>query len=664
MMYAAPPPTASPPAVLTPTPNAVPPAQTPPRDLLTMLAVSVVVVSGLYVGREIVLPLVLAVFLAFVLTPIVSFLRRLRIRRAPAVILTVTLTLAFLLTLAIVITSQIGQLAADLPRYEATIESKVETIQKGVLGRISHFAESVGRRIERATETEPATPKPEAETAMRPLPVEVHAPDLTPLQVAQRFLLPALHPLATFAITFVVLIFILLQREDLRDRVIRLVGARDLHRTTIAMDDAAIRLSRFFLTQVALSSAYGVLAAVFLWLIGVPSPILCGVLAAAMRFVPYVGTIIAAAFPMILAVAVDPGWTTLMLTAAFFAVGESTMGYVVEPLVYGQSTGLSPFAVILSAIFWSWLWGPIGLILAMPLTLCLVVLGRHVETFQFLDVILGDRPPLEPPQNFYQRMLAEDPDEALEQAEQILKERSLTSYYDEVALPGLMLAARDAGRGVLTSANIQAIRNSVEELAADLAGTPDVEPDRADDEAGPAETADDIASLPESASLPENRPLPDDWQVEGAVLCVAGRGPLDEAAATVLADVLRKHGFGARVMPHAAAARGRVREIDVSNVKLACVSYLELAGAPAHMRYLLRRLRQALPSVPIVVGLWPVDDPVHSDDALRSHLGGDHYVSTAREALEVSLREAHASPEDSERRAEAAALLDRPLPLP
>ena len=514
------------------------------------------------------------------------------------------------------------------------------------------MADNVGRQIERATESDPANPKEQAQEGPRPLPVEVHSPELTPVQVAQRFILPVLHPLATSAITFVVLIFILLQREDLRDRVIRLFGSRDLHRTTLAMDDAAIRLSRYFLTQVALSAAYGVLTTIFLWAIGVPSPILCGVLAAIMRFVPYVGSIIAAAFPMLLAVAVDPGWTTLLLTGAFFLIGEPAMGYIVEPLVYGQSTGLSPFAVILSTIFWSWLWGPMGLILAMPLTLCLVVLGRHVEQFQFLDVILGDRPPLQPPQNFYQRMLAEDPDEALEQAEQILKERSLTTYYDEVALPGLMLAARDAGRGVLTSDNTQAIRSGVEALIADLAGTPDVEPQEAGAEDKPEGEQDETQLLPGS------------WRADGAVLCVAGRGPLDEAASAVLADVLRKHGFGAVVVPHGSVSRGRVRDIDLTNVKLACVSYLELSGAPAHLRYLLRRLRQALPPVPVVVGLWPVDDAIHSDDSLRGHVGADHYVTTIQDALDVCLKEAHASPEEAQKRREAVARLERPLPLP
>jgi predicted PurR-regulated permease PerM len=634
----------------TPT-SAVQPAVTPPRDLLTMLVIAVIVVMALYVGRDIILPIVLAVILAFVLTPIVNLLRRIRIGRAPAVVITVVSALALMTTLAFVVASQVSQLAADLPRYEVTMQQKAASFQEGVLGRISKMAGHLGRQFERASETQPSPEEAATETAPRPMPVEIHAPDPSPLQLAQRFILPALHPLATFAITFVVLVFMLLQREDLRDRVIRLFGSRDLHRTTIAMDDAAIRLSRYFLTQVILSASYGLLTTIFLWAIGVPSPILCGALAAAMRFVPYVGSIIAALFPMALAIAVDPGWSMLVMTAAFFIIGEPAMGYIVEPLVYGQSTGLSPFAVILSTIFWSWLWGPVGLILAMPLTLCLVVLGRHVETFQFLDVILGDTPPLEPPQNFYQRMLAEDPDEALEQAEQYLREHSLTQYYDDVAMRGLNLAARDAGRGVVTSDHLRSIRTSVAALVSDLASTPDAAPNAPERD--------------ESESDGENREaLPEEWTADGAVLCVAGRGPLDEAASTLLADVLRKNGFGAQVVPYAAVARGRTSDIDMSAAKLACLCYLDLNGAPAHLRYMLRRLRAALPPLPIVAGFWPVDDGVMTDDALQGHIGADHYATTLQDALQASLLEAHVGPEDSQRRAEAIARLDRPLPLP
>ena len=634
----------------TPT-SAVQPAVTPSRDLLTMLVIAVIVVTALYVGRDIILPIVLAVILAFVLTPIVNLLRRIRVGRAPAVVITVVSALALMTTLAFVVASQVSQLAADLPRYEVTMQQKAASFQEGVLGRISKMAGHLGRQFERASETQPSPEEAATETAPRPMPVEIHAPDPSPLQLAQRFILPALHPLATFAITFVVLVFMLLQREDLRDRVIRLFGSRDLHRTTIAMDDAAIRLSRYFLTQVILSASYGLLTTIFLWAIGVPSPILCGALAAAMRFVPYVGSIIAALFPMALAIAVDPGWSMLVMTAAFFIIGEPAMGYIVEPLVYGQSTGLSPFAVILSTIFWSWLWGPVGLILAMPLTLCLVVLGRHVETFQFLDVILGDTPPLEPPQNFYQRMLAEDPDEALEQAEQYLREHSLTQYYDDVAMRGLNLAARDAGRGVVTSDHLRSIRTSVAALVSDLASTPDAAPNAPERD--------------ESESDGENREaLPEEWTADGAVLCVAGQGPLDEAASTLLADVLHKNGFGAQVVPYAAVARGRTSDIDMSAAKLACLCYLDLNGAPAHLRYMLRRLRAALPPLPIVAGFWPVDDGVMTDDALQGHIGADHYATTLQDALQASLLEAHVGPEDSQRRAEAIARLDRPLPLP
>lgn len=633
---------------------AVAPAHTPPHDLLTMIVIGVVVIATLYVGRDIILPIVLAIILAFVLSPIVNFLRRFSIPRAPAVILAVSFALALLTTLAFLMTSQVSQLAGDIPRYEATIQQKVAGIQQGVLGRMSDMMGKLGKRFERATEQKTSPGETDRAEQAQPMPVELHTPDLTPLQMAQRFILPALHPLATFAITFVVLIFIMLQREDMRDRVIRLLGSRDLHRTTMAMDEAAMRLSRYFLTQVVLSAIYGVLTAAFLWVIGVPSPILWGVLAAAMRFVPYVGTIIAAIFPMALAMAVDPGWTTLLLTTAFFVVGESTMGYIVEPLVYGQSTGLSSFAVILSTIFWSWLWGPVGLILAMPLTLCLVVLGRHVESFQFLDVILGDTPPLEPSQNFYQRMLAEDPDEALEQAEAYLKERSLIQYYDEVALPGLLLAARDASRGVLRSENLEAIRRSAYTLATDLAATPNAVPHAdADSDSNAAQTG--AASLNEA------------WREEGAVLCVAGRGPLDEAASSLLVDVLGKHGFGAIVVPYAAITRGRAGpggDFDISHAKLACVTYLELEGAPAHLRYLLRRLRNALPPVTVVAGLWPAGDIIRSDADLRAHVGADHYVTSVREALDVVRTQAHASQEDNEKQAEAAARLDRPLPLP
>ena len=291
------------------------------------------------------------------------------------------------------------------------------------------------------------------------MPVELREPEPTAVQLAQRILAPIVAPLATTAIVFIVAIFVLLQREDLRDRLIRLFGSSDLHRTTVAMNDAAGRLSRYFLTQLGINATFGLIIGTGLYFIGVPSPLLWAVLAMLLRFVPYIGAPLSALLPITLAAAIAPGWTMVAWTAALYAVVEAVMGQAVEPMLYGRSTGLSPFSVVVAATFWTWLWGPIGLLLSTPLTLCLVVLGRHVERLEFLDVMLGDRPPLTPVESFYQRILAGDPDEARAQAELLLKDHPLSAYYDEVALKGLRLAAADCARGVLAGSGIERVRD-------------------------------------------------------------------------------------------------------------------------------------------------------------------------------------------------------------
>jgi predicted PurR-regulated permease PerM len=516
------------------------------------------------------------------------------------------------------------------------------------------MVKDIGREIERATEetAPPARTEPQGRTQDKPpMPVEIRQVEPTPLELAQRILLPVLHPLAITGLVFVILIFILLQREDLRDRMIRLFGSRDLHKTTVAMDDAARRLSRFYLTQLGLNCAFGVFIGVGLWLIGVPSPILWGIFTALMRFVPYIGSFIAGAVPVALAAAVDPGWSMALWTLALFAISEPIMGHVVEPLVYGQSTGLSPFAIVVATIFWTWLWGPIGLLLATPVTLCLVVLGRHVERLEFFDVLFGDRPALSPVENFYQRMLAGDPDEALEHAEQLLKERSLSSYYDEVALKALQLAAGDAGRGVLKPDQLGRIKEAVNGLVHDLASFEDVDPTPTGEEDPAGETLSE-KTLPKESALPELAPpsyeLPPEWHGEAPVMCIAGRGPLDEASSAMLGQLLQKHGLDARVVPHEAVSRSNIIGLDVEGVAMVCISYLDISGNPAHLRYLLKRLRQRLPNAPILVGLWPADDAILTDQELRAMVGADHYVTNLREAVAACLGEARKAKERHE----------------
>ena len=615
----------------------VPPAGTPSLVGLLNLAVGAVVLVALYVGREVFLPVVLAVLLAFVLAPVVDVLRRLRLPRVPAVILAVVVTLGIVLTLGSVIGLQLAGLVSDLPRYETTVRRKVESLKEGGLGRIPDLLKNVGRQIEEATKETPGTSTTPDQPGPKPTPVEVHEPDPSPLAVIRTVAGPLLEPLAMTGIVFVALIFILLQREDLRDRMIRLFGANDLHRTTAAMDDAARRLSRYFLIQLGLNATFGVVISLGLWGIGVPSPLLWGIFAALMRFVPYIGSFIAGALPVVLAAAVDPtGWSMALMTLGLFLITEPLWGHVIEPIIYGQNTGLSPFAVVLSAIFWTWLWGPVGLIIATPLTLCLVVLGRHVERLEFFDVLLGDRPALTPAENLYQRMLAGDPDEALESAEQLLKDRSLTSYYDEVALSGLQLAANDSKRGVLTGLQLERVKEAIKALVDDLSSHDDVEPTPKATEAAPLPPPEENQPEKRGPAIPDPEPVPavpDDWRRPGAVLCVAGRGPLDEAAATMMAQLLGKHGLGTRVMPHEAVSRSRIIGLEVQDVKMVCISYLEIAGTPAHLRYLLRRLRQRAPDAPVLVGLWPADDAILKEERLRAVVGADYYVSTLRETV-------------------------------
>ncbi len=270
------------------------------------------------------------------------------------------------------------------------------------------------------------------------------------MQIISTVIGPLISPLATAGIVIVFVIFMLLKREDLRDRLIRLTGSRGLPRTTQALEDAAQRVGRYLLMQLVVNTAYAVPIGVGLWLIGIPNPILWGLLCALMRFVPYIGPIVAAFFPLALSIAIDPGWTTLLLTGALFIVVELIINYSLEPWLYGSSTGLSPIAIITAAVFWTWLWGPIGLLLSTPLTVCLVVLGRHVPQLAFLDVMLGDAPALSPPELLYRRLLAGDPHEATERAEDYLRTHSLAAFYDDVAVPALGLAEADRAEFHLT----------------------------------------------------------------------------------------------------------------------------------------------------------------------------------------------------------------------
>jgi len=612
------------------------------------LQVGVVVIAALYLAREILIPITLAILLSFLLAPIVELLRRARLGRVPAVLLAVIMALSVILGVGGAIGSQVAQLATNIPQYAVTIEKKVDTVRAYTVGRIASLVGRLGHQdapLDIPPGTRPSTASSPAGITPQAAPSGTAESAASSLALAERYLSPALSPLVTMGIVFVVAIFILLQREDLRDRLIRLFGATDLHRTTAALDDAARRLSRYFLTQLAINATFGLVIGIGLYFIGVPNPVLWGMLSALLRFVPYIGSFIAAGLPIALAAAVEPGWSMAIWTAALYVVVELLVSQAVEPMLYGHSTGLSPLAVVVAAIFWSWLWGPIGLILSMPLTLCLVVLGRYVERLEFLAVLLGDRPALTPVESFYQRILAGDADEAQDYAELLLKDRSLSSYYDEVALKGLQLAAVDAQRGVLHKEQLERVKNTIKELVSELAVHDDREPapERSDDEAAaaPSDEREMSKAPPPDCDEREREEFAPTWRTEAPVLCLAGKGPLDEAASAMLAQLLGKHGLGARIVPYEAASRETVASLDVSGITMVCVSYLDISGTPSHLRYLIQRLKRKLPHVPILVGLWPTEDQVLKEARVRAIIGADYCSTSLREAVSYCIEAAH-----------------------
>ena len=609
------------------------------------------IVAALYFGRDVFVPLALSILLSFVLAPLVRALQNFRVPRAIAVIGVVLLAFSIIFAIGGVIAAQMTQLAGELPRYESNMRAKIQSVRgtaatNNTLERAADVLQDLGKELNKPKEAPSAAavaPKANPVPAQdaRPIPVEVRQPPPTALESIAALISPLLHPLMTSGIVIIFVIFTLLQREDLRNRLIKLAGSHDLQKTTVALNDAAQRLSRLFLSQLALNSAFGLVIGTGLWFIGIPSAVLWGILAGILRFVPYIGVFIAIVFPLALAVAVDPGWSLLLWTAALFLIVEPLVGQVIEPLLYGRSTGLSPLAVVLSATFWTALWGPIGLVLATPLTICLVVLGRHVENLQFLDVMFGDRPPLSPPQLFYQRMLAEDPAEALDNAEQFLKEMPLVTYYDEVALKGLKLAQADLNRDALDALHVQRIRDSVMELVKEL--------DDHEDQQAKKESAQDVEAA--SAGPVKGSPVGDlpilakdelagHWRGENPILCVPGRPGLDEAVASMLAQILSKHGISTRVEGVDAIANANTFRSGKNGIEMVCVSFLNTSSL-AQMRFTMRRLRRRLPDVTIVLGSWI---PENNSATLADAVKADFAAVTLHDAAKLCLEQASANP--------------------
>ena len=453
------------------------------------------ILAILYFARDVLVPITLAVILSLLISPLVRALRRAGLGQTSSVLVAVLALSVSFASVAFMAGVQLARMAASLPQYEHTIRHKLATLNAMTVGRLHTLSDEtrrlVGEHIEQdLTAPEPVVPLPVvplpvaptpiAPTLIEPAPAAV-APAATvslqtpgypdnPLQVIEKVLASVWVPLETTGIMLVVLVFVLLEHEAMRDRFIRIAGGTDVRATTLALNDASERLSRFFVSQFTVNFGLGIALWVGLAIIGLPHAVLWASLAAALRFVPYVGVWIAAFFSVLLGAAVDPGWTLAIATLTLFIIVELIASQLVEPELYGHTTGMSPLSVVVAAIFWSWLWGPVGLIVSTPLTLCLVVAGRHIKALSLLDILLGDTRALSMSQRFYQRALSADSDEIIASARAFLKDNSFAAYCDLVLMPALHLAFLDVSSGAISREQQLKVRNTIVAVIAALGG--------------------------------------------------------------------------------------------------------------------------------------------------------------------------------------------------
>jgi predicted PurR-regulated permease PerM len=557
------------------------------RTILILIGVAVV----LRVGQEIFVPLALSLLLTFTLAPIVSFLRKRSVPKIAAVILAVASAFVAIALFSFVVAGQVATLADNIPTYQRNIVAKVHALSQagsgnGALQHLSKIVERVGAEIEtRATESQEETAA--QATRREPMPVEIVTRS-NPIQTLGNFILPLISPFATAGLVIVLVIFMLLEREDLRDRFIRLVGLGDLHRTTAALQDAGKRVGKYLLMQLVVNALYAFPISIGLWALGIPNALLWGLLTLVLRFVPYIGPVIGMILPLFLALAIAPGWSLVVWVGVLFLTTELISNNVIEPWLYGSHTGLSPLAIIISAIFWSWLWGPLGLMLSTPLTVCLVVLGRYVPQFSFLDVLLGNEPVLQPQEKLYQRLLAGDPNEATDNAEDFLEEEYLIDYYEKVGLPALTLAETDRQRGVMSDAQVELVATSTQTLIGNLAEIAEAE-----------ETGEETAEeRPYSETATGEDDLPDGRG--RSILCIGGRGALDDAAASMLSQVLMVQGVEVRNAEHSAFSGRSLGALPTDGVDTVLVTFLN-ENSRSHARQIVRRLKRLKP--PLRVGL-------------------------------------------------------------
>lgn len=601
-----------------------PEAETGGRSVVSLstLGVIVVVCTILYIGKDLFLPLALGMLIAFILTPVVNFLRRRGLRDTPAVLLTVAAAAAMVGSFVIILGYQIGQIGANLPLYQGNVLSKVDTLLEAggdntMIARLQDMVDRISERVAQGTENRaPASPDDRAA-------LKVELVEQTSLKDwVTGVILPALAPVGIFGLVFVVVVFALLERAALRDKLVQLIGGSNILATSRLLAEAGSRLADYLFAQLVVNIIYAVPIWLGLWLIGVPNALFFGIVTLVMRFVPYIGSAVSALLPLLMAFAISPDWSLVLWTAALFLGVELVTSNAIEPYFYGQRTGVSPFAVIVSAMFWTWLWGPMGLIIATPLTVCLVVMGHHVPSLRLFSIMLGDRPVMADSAQLYDRLLAGHSFAFTETASQTTMHRYLSEYYDRTALPALALAQADAEAGLLSEAQARWIATAARQLTEDL--EPVVEDELAEAAETPAEPGDRV----EGTTLLNNGVLDG---LGHRVAVVGARTGLDDAAARMLAQAMRAEGADTLPLPHRSGLTEALRSFEAETIVIASLD--GQVGRPVEL--LLRHLRRRFPKARIGLAQWAGAQPGPDEATAPTQPGpsGADFVALGMEAV-------------------------------
>ena len=595
------------------------------------------VIAALYFGRTVLVPIALATLITFLLSRLVTRLER-WIGRIAAVLVAVIAMFAIFAAASWVIGRQVIDLADKLPEYQANITTKIRSLRLPAAGPLARLSSSVRALQKEVVAPSPAPPTERAPDdsstrtappAPSPIPVRVIEGRNAIPQLMQETLSAILSPLGTAALVLLLVIFMLFKREDIRGRLIRLMGQGRISTTTRAMEDAGRRVSRYLSMQFLVNTCYGICVATGLHFIGVPNAALWGLLAGVLRFIPYVGAWAGALLPVLLSFAISTSWFTPLITIGLFIVLEVILSNFVEPWVYGANTGVSPIALIISAVFWTWLWGPVGLVLSTPLTVCLAVIGRHVPRLEFLGILLSEDQALAPHEEFYHRLLSFSMDSAEEFATKYVETESLTALYDNVLIPAIGAVEIDAHRGSITAEQRTSALQRVHEIIDDFSGS----------EASRNDAHEQKIDLAGAASATGSR-----------VVCLPASAYCDELAGEMLAQLLRNQGFETENVP----ARLKHEELIDRAVEVQpeciCVSVVPPTSI-AQARHLASAIRERLKNVTILIGAWSAR---FDAEKLRERLRGAQ-VSDVAVSLEDAVQRVYKM---------TAAITDAMLPAP